>query len=100
MKIDVEGMEMAVFNGMRYMINNRQIEMICFEISGEIVEDWEDEREILRILSEAGYLLFDTKLRSIDVDELVYKRIHKDVFAIDKNRVEFYKEKYLEGIAT
>ena len=100
MKIDVEGMEMAVFNGMRDMIGNRQIEMICFEISGEIVEDWEDEKEILRILSDAGYSLFDTRLRGIDVDELMYKRIHKDVFAIEKNSVEFYKKKYLDGIAT
>lgn len=94
MKIDVEGAELDVFDGMQDLIKNKQIEIICFEISGEIVDDWEQEKKIIKMLTEAGYILYDTKFRLVNIDELMYKRIHRDIFAIVQEKVGYYIEKF------
>lgn len=80
-KIDVEGVEPSVFEGMSNVLDTKPI--LFFEYS----DDWESKRETLNVLKSIGYTFFhiEENYNNITIEEILEINGHINVFADTEN---------------
>lgn len=91
MKLDVEGFEKAALDGCGEMLSGKKIGMIVFEVSPEIIQDWEEQHAMLQRLIAVDYQIFNLYLEELTVEEIEKSLKHQDVVAIQKDCVEKYR---------
>lgn len=86
LKLDVEGYEPYVIRGCKRLLERKQIGMIFFEVSIACVEDWEEERSMIDILSKSGFEFFNLHYEKMTCEQIMNIKCHQDIVGICRNK--------------
>lgn len=73
-KIDVEGYEYAVLQGLRYTLSRPNLKIICCEVHPLLLPSGVDEEKISSLIKSLGFLKFKIYKRTNDYHLIAYKK--------------------------
>lgn len=87
LKIDVEGAEMMVFEGSKYLFKNNKVDIIVFEVNKNILNYGYNEKKMINFLERNNFFVFEFKRNKLSLVNENFKAIETtNLVAILKNK--------------